>query len=398
MSKLPRRAGLRLTRRELLRGAAGMGAAAVLGGAGALAWPAAARAQDVVPGKERMIVRSLRYLNLETPAHLLDSFITPVELFYVRNHLAFPGVNLAAWRLRVTGEVERELELSYEELDRMEPGEVVNTLECAGNGRAFHRPRVAGLQWVRGAVGTARFAGPRLADVLRRAGLKSGAKHVAFDGMDAPPGQVPDFIRSIPLEKALDTHTLLATQMNGAPLAIHHGFPVRALVPGWLGAASVKWLAEIRVLDREFDGTFMKPGYRMPKRPLPPGGTAPPEETAVITDLPVKSIITRPGDGAHLRGPVAITGAAWAGEAEIARVEISTDGGRIWREAELGPERAPFAWRHWRAEWQPPAPGSHVILSRATDTRGRSQPFVAEWNPSGYLWNAVDRVRVNVEA
>jgi DMSO/TMAO reductase YedYZ molybdopterin-dependent catalytic subunit len=398
MSGISRRARVRLTRRELLRGAAGLGAAAALGGAGLVAWPAGARAQDFVPGKERMIVRSLRYLNLEAPAHLLDSFITPVELFYVRNHLAFPGVDIAAWRLRVTGEVERELELDYEELARMEPDEVVNTLECAGNGRAFHRPRVAGLQWVRGAVGTARFAGPRLADVLRRAGLQAGAKHVAFDGLDVPPGQVPDFVRSIPLEKALDAHTLLATHMNGAPLTIHHGFPVRVLVPGWLGAASVKWLAEIRVLDREFDGNFMKPGYRMPKRPLVPGGAASPEETAVITDLPVKSIITRPGDGAHLRGPIEITGVAWAGETQIARVEVSADGGRTWREAELGAERARFAWRHWRLEWQPSAPGSHVILSRATDLRGHAQPFVAEWNPSGYLWNAVDRVRVNVEA
>jgi sulfite oxidase len=398
MSSISRPAGVRLTRRELLRGAAGVGASAALGGAGALAWPAGLRAQDFVPGKERMIIRSLRYLNLETPAHLLDSFVTPVELFYVRNHLAFPSVDIAAWRLRVTGEVERELELSYDELGRMEPGEVVNTLECAGNGRAFHRPRVAGLQWVRGAVGTARFAGPRLADVLRRAGLKAGAKHVAFDGLDAPPGQVPDFVRSIPLEKALDAHTLLATEMNGAPLSIHHGFPARVLVPGWLGAASVKWLVEIRVLNREFDGNFMKPGYRMPKRALAPGGTVTPEETAVITELPVKSIITRPGDGAHVHGPVEISGVAWAGEVEIARVEVSTDAGRTWQEAELGSDRARFAWRHWKAAWQPPAPGSHVILSRATDTRGRSQPFVAEWNSSGYLWNAVDQVRVNVEA
>lgn len=386
-----------LTRRELLGGAAGWGAAVALGGLGAVTAPLAARAQDFVPGKERMIVRSLRYLNLEAPAHLLDSFLTPVELFYVRNHLAFPGVDIAAWRLRVTGEVERELELSYEELSRFEPAEVVNTLECAGNGRAFHRQRVAGLQWVRGAVGTARFAGPRLADVLRRAGLKAGARHVALDGLDAPPADVPDFIRSLPVEKALDPHTLLATQMNGAPLTLHHGFPVRALVPGWLGAASVKWLAEIRVLDREFEGHFMKPAYRMPRRSAAPGSAVPAGETDAITDLPVKSIITWPGDGAYLRGPQRITGAAWAGEAEIARVEISTDAGRSWREAELGEERAPFAWRLWRAEWQP-APGHHVILSRATDARGRSQPFVAEWNPSGYLWNAVDQVRVNVEA
>ncbi len=398
----------RLARREFLRrgtrllGAAGASralwpAAAALG---ELFWPARAAAQEaIVPGKEKMIVRSLRYLDLEMPVHLLDSWVTPVGLFYVRNHLPQPTVNLEAWRLVVTGEVERPLELSYADLEKLEPATVTNTMECAGNGRAFYRPRVPGIQWTRGGVGNAAFSGPRLVDVLRRAGVKPTGKHVAFNGLDEPPGKVPDFIRSIPIEKAMHPDTLLATRMNGAPLTIEHGFPVRVMVPGWLGAASVKWVIEVRVLDREFDGNFMKPGYRFPMRPVPPGGDISPEETAVIKGLPVKSIIARPGDGSHWRlGSICISGAAWAGEESVTRVDVSTDQGRTWQPAELGREQARYAWRLWEYKWKPPAPGTYVVMSRATDSAGRTQPEKPAWNPSGYLWNAIDRVRVHVEA
>ncbi len=346
-----------------------------------------------------MIVRSLRYLDLETPPYLLDSFLTPVEVFYVRNHLALPSVNLAEWRLVVNGEVEHPLELTFDELQKFEPSTVTNTMECAGNGRAFYRPRVPGTQWSRGAVGNATFTGPRLADVLRRAGVKPTGKHVAFNGLDEPSGKVPDFIRSVPIEKAMHPDTLLATQMNGAPLRIEHGYPARALVPGWLGAASVKWLIEVQVLDHEFEGNFMKPGYRVPTRPVEPGGEVSPDEMAVITALPVKSIITRPGDGAHMKPvPIRITGAAWAGETDIARVDISADQGRTWQPATLGRDRAKYAWRLWEYNWGPPEPGTYTLMSRATDTAGRTQPAAPAWNPSGYLWNVIDHVRVHVEA
>jgi len=346
-----------------------------------------------------MIVRSLHYLDLEMPVHLLDSWVTPVELFYVRNHLPQPSVNLAEWRLAVSGEVERPLELTFADLEEFEPATVTDTMECAGNGRAFYRPRVPGIQWARGGVGNAVFSGPRLADLLRRAGVKPSGKHVAFNGLDEPPGKVPDFIRSIPIEKALDPDTLVATKMNSAPLGIEHGFPARALVPGWLGAASVKWLIEIRVIEREFEGNFMKPGYRFPVRRVPPGGEISPDETATITALPVKSVIARPGDGSRWkRAPIRIAGAAWAGDAEITRVDVSTDRGRIWRPTTLGREKARYAWRLWEHVWTPPGPGSYVVMSRAADSAGRTQPMEPAWNPSGYLWNVVDRVRIHVEA
>ena len=390
---------LALPRREFLRTGARLLGAAALASAGPH-WLERAAAQDVVvPGKEKMIVRSLRYMDLEMPVHLLDSWLTPVELFYVRNHLPLPSVNLAEWRLAVTGEVERPLELTLAELEKPEPATVTNTMECAGNGRAFYHPRVPGIQWTRGAVGNATFTGARLADVLRRAGVKATGKHVAFNGLDEPPGKVPDFIRSIPIEKAMHPDTLLATRMNGAPLTIEHGFPARALVPGWLGAASVKWLTEVRVIEREFEGNFMKPGYRFPNRSVPPGGEISPDETSTITGLPVKSTIARPGDASHWKlGPIRITGAAWAGEQEVTRVEVSTDQGRNWQPASFGPEKARYAWRLWEYVWKPPAPGSYVVMSRARDTAGGTQPAEPAWNPSGYLWNVIDRVRIHVEA
>ncbi len=392
-----------LSRRSFLRKSGLLAAGFPLA---ALTMPVHLRAlQDgdaVVPGKERMIVRSLRYLDLEMPVHLLDSWLTPVELFYVRSHYVGAGepkVSLADWRLRVTGEVERPLELKFEDLEKMEQAAVTNTLECAGNGRAFYRPRLPGIQWTRGAVGNAAFQGARLADVLGRAGLKPSGKHVIFSGVDEPPGDVPRFVRSIPMEKAMHPDTLLASRMNGAPLTIEHGFPLRALVPGWLGAASVKWLEEVRVIEREFDGYFMKPAYRFPRHPVAPGEEVRPEETAVVTGLEVKSIIARPADGSHHKlGPVRLTGAAWAGEADIVRVDVSTDFGRTWTAAELGHEQAKYVWRLWTYTWTPPAVGSYVLISRASDSRGRTQPLVPIWNPSGYLWNAVDEVRIHVEA
>ncbi|MFQ5777138.1 MAG: sulfite oxidase [Terriglobia bacterium] len=389
-----------LSRRDFLRITARGSAGLALAGALPLSWAQPAHAQGVRSAAvDRMIQHSLRYLDLETPARLLDSWVTPVELFYVRNHMAQPEVKLTEWRLRVGGEVERSLELTLADLEQFEQVTVVNTLECAGNGRAFYRPRRPGIQWMKGAVGNARFTGPRLGDVLRRAGVKPGGRHVLFDGLDTPPGRVPDFVRSIPRAKAMDGHTLLATRMNGAPLSLEHGFPVRALVPGWIGAASVKWLAEVRVLKQEFDGHFMKRGYRMPVRPVPPGGSARPEETRVLTSLTVKSIIAHPDDGSHQKlGPIRVSGAAWAGEAEVVRVDVSTDFGRTWQPARLGGEQARFAWRLWEFAWTPARPGSYLVLSRATDSRGNTQPVVPAWNPGGYLWNVIDQVRINVEA
>jgi DMSO/TMAO reductase YedYZ molybdopterin-dependent catalytic subunit len=347
--------------------------------------------------KDRLIVRSARPQDLETPAHLLDSWITPNDLFYVRSHFYTPTVDAGAWTLLIDGEVDTPLTLTLADLRRAPAATAVVTLECAGNGRGFYDPPVAGVQWERGAVGTARWTGVRLRDLLRMAGLKSAARHVWLDGADRGTGRAPDFVRNLPLAKALDADTLLAYEMNGQALPVPHGFPLRAIVPGWEGAYSVKWLTHIRASDREHDGAFVQGGYRYPRRPVPPGAAVSAAEMDPLTGLVVKSLITSPAANASLpMGPVRVSGFAWAGEPEIAAVEVSTDNGRTWSAARLGSDRARYAWRQFEYGWRPETAGSYVVLSRARDTRGRVQPIVPEWNPSGYLWNAVDQVRLNV--
>ena len=350
-----------------------------------------------VPGEDGLIVRSFRFVDLETPVEYFNTWLTPVPHFFVRNHMHEPSeLSAGDWRLTIGGEVEKPFTLTLSELSKLETHSVVNTLECAGNGRSLHRPQVPGVQWGKGAVGTARFSGPRLRDVLQRATVKSTGKHVMFRGLDEVPGKVPPFIRSIPIEKALDADTLIATHMNGAPLTNHHGFPARALVPGWVGAASCKWLTEIKVLESEFVGNFMNPGYRFPNQPGKPGEAVKPEDTHPLTTLNVKSLISSPLDGASVKaGKARVHGAAWAGEEDIAKVEVSIDGGTNWNPATLGHDQAHYAWRLWTYDWKAKA-GDFTILSRATDSQGRTQPSTPVWNPSGYLYNALDQVKIRV--
>ena len=204
--------------------------------------------------------------------------------------------------------------------------------------------------------------------------------------------------------KAQDQDTIVATEMNGLPLTPEHGYPARGLVPGWIGSASIKWLTEIRVLTHELEGYFMDSAYRLPahsgeavgENATVPAGA---QRGSVITSLPVKSIIATPSDGSVIDSAAAsvrVFGAAWAGTSTVAHVEISTDSGKSWQPAALGSEHARYTWRFWDFEWKPREEGTYVILSRATDNRGRSQPLEMQWNPGGYLWNAADRVRVTV--
>jgi DMSO/TMAO reductase YedYZ molybdopterin-dependent catalytic subunit len=350
-----------------------------------------------VSRKEALIVRSTRPEDLETPAHLLTSWITPNDLFFVRSHFYTPSIQAGAWRLRVDGDVGTALELTLDDLRRLPLRTAVITLECAGNGRAFFNPPVAGVQWRKGAVGTARWTGVHLADLLRRAGVRPSARHVWLDGADVGIGKAPDFIRNLPMDKAMDADTLLAFEMNGEPLPLSHGFPLRAIVPGWEGAYSIKWLTRIHVSDREHDGPFVQSGYRYPRYPVSPGAVVAPADMVPLQGLPVKSLLSTPAaDSAVPGGPVRISGFAWAGDEEVARVDVSSDGGRTWTAARLGSDRARHAWRQFEHVWQPAGRGAFVVMSRATDTRGRAQPIVPDWNPAGYLWNAVDQLQVIV--
>ncbi|HTA50323.1 MAG TPA: sulfite oxidase [Verrucomicrobiae bacterium] len=384
------------SRRDFLKHISGAAAATTV--PSILSW-ALAQGQSVdFPGEDGMILRSFRFVDLESPVEHFNTWLTPVPHFFVRNHMFEPTeLDPHDWLLSIGGEIEKPITLNLTELSKIETHSVINTLECAGNGRGMQRPQVPGIQWGKGAVGTARFSGPRLRDVLQRAGVKPTGKHVMFRGLDEVPGKVPPFIRSIPIEKALDADTIIATHMNGSPLPKHHGFPARALVPGWIGAASCKWLTEIKVLEAEFVGNFMSPGYRLPNQPVQPGETVKPEDTHPVTALSVKSVIAGPSDGDNLRaGNVRVHGAAWAGEADIEKVEISIDGGATWIPAKLGHDQAHYAWRLWAYDWKPAKTGDYTLLSRATDSQGRTQPSAAVWNPSGYLYNAIDQVKVHV--
>ncbi|MBM3756491.1 MAG: hypothetical protein FJW38_21190 [Acidobacteria bacterium] len=348
-------------------------------------------------GKRGMIVRSSRAEDLEMPLEgFLESYITPVERFFVRSHHYLPTVKAEDWKLKVEGKVSNALALSLEELKKMPRVELVSVLECAGNGRGLYEPSMPGLQWTYGSVGNGRWAGVRLADVLKRAGVQAGAIEVVFDGADVPVGTQPEFVRGIPFAKAMDPNTLLAYEMNGAALTRDHGFPLRVVAPGWAGDCWVKWLTRIEVRDKEFDGFFMKTGYRHPGKPVVPGVPVDPAQMKPVTALRVKSVIASHLDKSEIGlGATKIRGAAWSHESPIASVEVSTDGGRKWAAARLGKDAHRFGWRQFEFDWTPGEAAYYSVMARARNAAGETQPFVQEWNPSGYSNNTVHTVRLN---
>ena len=365
-------------------------------------WPRASWGQIAdAPTDGEFITRVSRPQDLESPPQWLTSWITPNNRFFVRSHFGPPSPSsLTDWQLHLEGDVRHGLALSLSDLKTFEPITLPVVVQCAGNGRAFFRPKVPGAQWEKGAVGNAKWTGVRLGDVLKRAGLGAKAKHVQLLGADrAVLPTVPLFIRSIPIEKAMHPTTLLAYEMNGEPLPILHGAPLRLIVPGWAGDSCVKWLTHITVQENEAEGFYMQTAYRMPMIPVKPGAAIPSSQMTPVTEMPVKSIIARPLVGAKVRvGTVQVEGVAFTGEGEIVRVEVSLDEGKQWHDADLGEERSLYAWRLWRYVWKSTKPGSYRILSRATDSRGQTQPMTAPWNPGGYHWNGVDGVRIELEA
>jgi len=350
--------------------------------------------------KKDLIIRSESPADFETPVQLLDrGWITPNDAHYVRSHLPFPNVQLNNWNLRVEGEVNRSLELTMRDIRSFQQVTRTVTLECSGNGRAFADPPVAGLQWEKGAVGTARWTGIPLRDVLMKAQVKPAAKHVILNGADRPIRAVPDFVRSIPIEKAMHPDTMLAYRMNGEAIPVLHGFPLRLIVPGWEAAASTKWITNIVVSDAEASGFFMQTAYRIPNRPVAPGTLVDPKDTVPYTTLSVKSIFTNPLEGTIVPtgSSIQLRGFAWAGEADITHVDVSTDAGRTWNTAVLDSDKARYTWRRFRYLWKPSAAGLFVVMSRATDSQGRTQPMSASWNPSGYMYNVADKIQMNVK-
>jgi DMSO/TMAO reductase YedYZ molybdopterin-dependent catalytic subunit len=335
-----------------------------------------------------MIIREKEPANLEMPFGSLDGFITPNEQFYVRCHFPIPSIETRDWWLKIEGAVDRPFELSYDELCKMEIGTITATLECAGNSRVFLVPKVKGVQWQLGAVGNAEWTGVWLKDVLENAGLKNNAREVILEGADSgaiaepprPDGKI-HFSRSLPKEKAM-SDVLLAFKMNGELLSAAHGFPLRAIVPGWYAVASVKWLQRVIVTDATFNGYYQTVDYSHWQRTAKGAALVP------ITEMQVKAEIARPESNEIIPAgsTYCVKGSAWSSDGEITKVELSTDAGESWRLVRLNGPSIPNAWRLWDFDWKTPIrPGHYTLLARATDSRGRTQPAKRESDLGTYM-------------
>ncbi|MDE0284623.1 MAG: sulfite oxidase [Gammaproteobacteria bacterium] len=360
----------------------------------------------VIEGKSGLRVLNDRPLNAETPAHLLNDDVTPVERLFVRNN-GFPpeNVDADAWTLTVDGESAGTTK-SYgiSDLKRRFTGHSLQlTLECGGNGRAEFYPPASGNQWTLGAVGCPEWNGIRLKDVLEDAGIKDDAVYVAYYGADVhlsrQPGKIP-ISRGVPMSKALEDESLIAWGMNGEPLHPLNGHPLRLVFGGWPGSTSGKWLTRIAVRNIIHDGPKMTgKSYRMPCNPVAPGTKVADEDMCIIEAMPVKSLITSPRNGMTTarQQPLALHGHAWAGDTEVAELHISIDFGRTWRRAELQAPANRLAWQNWDAQVGFPATGYYEVWARAVDSKGESQPMVIPgWNPKGYLNNSCHRIGVYV--
>jgi DMSO/TMAO reductase YedYZ molybdopterin-dependent catalytic subunit len=345
------------------------------------------------------VVRCEEPLNLESPFEMLDGFVTPTASFYVRTHFPVPNIKKEAWRLRVEGEVEEPFEISFAGLLELPQRTIPATLECAGNSRSFLERQVAGVQWGLGAVGNAEWTGVPLSLLLDRAGIRRGACEVVLEGADAgklndpraPAGEL-HFARSIPLEKAR-ADVILACKMNGAALLPEHGFPVRAIVPGWYAVASIKWLRRIIVAREPFNGYYQTLDYAYWRRE---GNTA---RLTPLSELQVKAQIARPrhGEIVQANATIAVHGAAWTGNGEITSVEISANGGVTWKKCNLLGESKPHAWQRWVFQWETPSQsGKAVLVARATDSLGRTQPGEHDPDRGAYIINHLLPITVEV--
>lgn len=355
---------------------------------------------EALPGKRPLIKLSYRPPNYETPLSEFTGPITPNDAFFVRYHLAdIPVVDPAKWTLKIEGG-QAPLALTLDELKAFPPAEIVAVCQCSGNRRGLADPHVAGVEWGYGAMGGAKWKGARLKDVLARAGAPANAIELVLDGADGPVlDKTPDFVKSLPLWKVMDENTLIAYEMNGAPLPHFNGAPARLVVPGWTATYWMKHLVSLRFVDKPFDGFWMKSAYRIPIGLFPSVDRFTSQETAVntpITEMMVNSLITSPADQTQVaKGSVTISGLAWDGGRGIDRVDVSTDGGATWRAAALGEDLGRFAFRPWSISLEA-APGPLKVLSRASNRAGQSQVAKAIANPAGYHHNAFSSVTLTV--
>jgi DMSO/TMAO reductase YedYZ molybdopterin-dependent catalytic subunit len=391
-----------VTRRRVVAGSIG---GLLLSGLGTNAF-AAAPSEPLIalPGKRPLIKRTFRPPNYETPLADLRSQITANDSFFVRYHLAsIPEIDPRTWRLRIGGaSAKRAQELSLDELKRgFERVELPAINQCSGNRRGLFTPRAGGVQWTYGAMGNALWGGVRLRDVLNRAGVNGDAVEVVFDGADgaALPG-TPDFVKSLPVDRALDAHTLIAFEMNGEPLPHWNGAPVRLVVPGWTATYWVKHLTSINVEPKAFDGFWMKSAYRIPTGAFPGARFASQEnaQTTPITEILVNSLVTSHASGDRLERAqrAELAGWAWDSGSGISAVEVSLDEGRSWRQTTLGAEAGPYSWRGFRMALDTSKPGPLQIAVRATGRNGARQPEQLTPNPSGYHHNIIQTLTLEV--
>jgi DMSO/TMAO reductase YedYZ molybdopterin-dependent catalytic subunit len=392
-----------MDRRTMITGSAALASLVAGGRALAAALPFANGERPLVrfPQKRPLLQLTSRPPQLETPFEVFgESLLTPNDAFFVRYHLAGspPEIDAKEWRLALKGAVERPLSLSLAELKHgFRPVELAAVLQCSGNGRGFSEPRVAGGQIGNGMMGSARWTGVPLKALLERAGVKPGAVQLAFDGADRPPAPgVPDFVKTLDLSHAQDGEVMLAYAMNGRELPLLNGYPLRLVVPGWYGTYWIKHLTSIEVLDKPVAPYWMQSAYRIPDTDCAcvPPGTAP-AATVPINRLNVRSFITSLSDGAQVRAgrPLTLKGIAFDAGSGIRSVELSSDGGKRWRPAELGPDQGRYAFRPWTASVTLPA-GEQALQVRAVNNAGEGQPAEPRWNPPGYMRNVVETVRV----
>lgn len=347
-----------------------------------------------------MIMRERDPENLEFPFSELDSFIIPNERFFIRNHFATPEIHLDTWKLRIEGTVHSPLEITFDDLKDLPPRKLTAMLECSGNGRVFLHPKAKGLQWEQGGVSNAEWVGVSLANVLERVGIQAAAVEVILEGADRgevtedprSPGPI-HFARSLPLSKALQSDVILAYEMNGEPLSRSHGYPLRAIVPGWYGMCSIKWLTRIVVTDEPFNGYYqsIEYSYFREKMGIP--------TLTAATEIEVKSQIARPTfrEVVPKSSNYRIHGAAWSGEGQVVRVEVSADAGETWADATLNGESRSYTWRLWNYQWQVPSnPGSCILMARATDDQGRVQAMDRDKARRSYMISHVVPLEVEV--
>src|SRR3954470_672342 len=384
--------------------AANVGGTAELGFAELPAGTLAEQMLYALPGKLPLIKKSFRPPNFETPVQYFRSALTQNKAFFVRWHLAaIPEVAAATWALSVGGDsAGQEMKLSLAELKKnFKPAEVVAVCQCSGNRRGLFEPHVAGVEWGVGAMGNARWRGVKLKNVLAKAGVKPGALEVVFDGADhGAVEKTPDFIKSLPLDVAMDDNTLIAFEMNGEALPHWNGFPARLIVPGWTGTYWVKQLTSVKVVSQPEKGFWMNPAYRLPRGRFktPTFKTQATEANEPITAMVVNSLVTSLKSGQQIaRGqPIEVRGVAWDGGAGIEKVEVSADTGASWQAARLGKDLGRFSFREFSFSAPTRETGARVVMARATSRSGETQVNELVHNPAGYHHNVIQRIYVEV--